>query len=86
MGLGRNAAAGSCKECCKCVFMLEGKWCKVKIPFFPLMSMSWYVSDPACLWLLPGAGACRAPLLNFTDVSLCTETSPPVCSRSPLTS
>lgn len=31
MGLGRNAAAGSCKECCKCVFLLEGKECKLKI-------------------------------------------------------
>lgn len=50
------------------------------------MSMSWYVSDPACLGLLPGADACCAPLLNFTDVVPCTEASPPVCSETPLIS
>lgn len=66
LGLGRSSAV-SWEECCKCVFLLEGKECRL----LGLLCSEhvWDGSGAACLGLLPGADACCAPEFNFTDAA-----------------
>lgn len=73
MGLGRRAAAGSCKECCECVFLLGEKQCQLKVFFCCVMNVAYSASGSACLCCFRGAGTGYAD--QFHWFGPCTGTA-----------